>query len=124
MNAGESLLEIAEMLQAPVVSHRMGAGVVSDQHYLSQNLVGGHNLWADTDVVLAVGTRFQQQSMTWKLDDSIKVIRIDLDPVRLNQFERPEVGIVADADVALRELVWPCTRQTPDDHPGRTSWLV
>ena len=123
VNAGESLLEIAEMLQAPVVSHRMGAGVVSDQHYLSQNLVGGHNLWADTDVVLAVGTRFQQQSMTWKLDDSIKVIRIDLDPVRLNQFERPEVGIVADADVALRELVVALHKTNPR-RPSREDELV
>ena len=105
VEAGESLLEIAEMLQAPVVSHRMGAGIVSDHHYLSQNLVGGYRLWADTDVVLAVGTRFQQQYMTWKVDPSIKVIRIDLDPVRLTQFARPAVGIVADADDALRQLV-------------------
>ena len=105
VDAGEALLEIAEMLQAPVVSHRMGSGVVSDRHYLSQNLIGGYRLWADTDVVLAVGTRFQQQYMTWKVDDSIKVIRIDLDPVRLEQFQRPAVGIVGDADVALRQLI-------------------
>ena len=105
IGARESLLEVAEMLQAPVVSHRMGAGVVSDRHYLSQSLVGRHRLWADTDVVLAVGTRFQQQSMVWKLDDSIKVIRIDLDPVRIGQFQPPAVGIVADADQALRQLV-------------------
>lgn len=113
VGAGESLLEIAQMLQAPVVSHRMGAGVVSDRHYLSQNLVGGHRLWADTDVVLAVGTRFQQQSMVWKLDPAIKVIRIELDPVKLRQFERPAVGIVADADDALRQLQTALVKTNP-----------
>ena len=113
IGAGEPLLEVAEMLQAPVVSHRMGAGVVSDRHYLSQNLVGGYRLWADTDVVLAVGTRFQEQSMTWKVDDSIAVIRIDLDPVRINQFQRPAVGIVADAGQALRQLVEALRKTNP-----------
>jgi acetolactate synthase-1/2/3 large subunit len=104
VHAGEALLEVAEMLQAPVVSHRMGKGVVSDRHYLSQSLPAGHRLWPHVDVVLAVGTRMQHQCMTWGLDDDIKVVRIDLEPSQMHRFGKPAVGLVADARAALNRL--------------------
>ena len=104
VDAGEALLEVAELLQAPVVSHRMGKGVVSDRHYLSQSLPAGHRLWPNVDVVLAVGTRMQQQCMTWGLDDDIKVVRIDLEPSQMHRFGKPAVGLVADARATLTKL--------------------
>ena len=104
VDAGQALLEVAEMLQAPVVSHRMGKGIVTDRHYLSQSLPAGHRLWPNIDVVLAVGTRMQHQSMSWGLDDGIKVVRIDLDPAQMHRFGKPAVGLVADAKQALTRL--------------------
>ena len=43
--AGAELLAVAEKLQAPVVTYTGGKGIVSDRHYLAQNLLAGHDLW-------------------------------------------------------------------------------
>ena len=59
---------------------------------------------AATDVVLAVGTRFNQPQTRWGLDGDIKVIRIDIDPVEITRVARPTIGIVADAKEALAAL--------------------
>ena len=102
--ASAEVLAVAEQLQAPVVTYTGGKGIVSDRHYLAQNLLAGHDLWRTADVVLAVGTRFNQPQTRWGLDGDIKVIRIDLDPVEITRVARPAIGIVADAKDALAAL--------------------
>jgi acetolactate synthase-1/2/3 large subunit len=103
-DAADEVLAVAEQLQAPVVTYTGGKGIVSDRHYLAQNLLAGHELWRTVDVVLAVGTRFNQPQTRWGLDGDIKVIRIDLDPVEITRVARPAIGIVADAKEALAAL--------------------
>ena len=105
LHAGEELLALAEMLQAPVVSYRMGRGIIDDRHYLSHTQGVGHRLWAEADVVLGVGTRMQQYLMAWGTDKDLKIIRIDLDHTRMHRMGRPDVGIIADAKQALTDLV-------------------
>lgn len=102
--AGEAVLEIAEMLQAPVVSNRQGRGVVSDKHYLSVTQMAGHRLWEKTDAVLAVGTRLQQHRMVWGVDADLPIVRIDIDPTQMHRLGAPRIGIVADAREALTQL--------------------
>jgi acetolactate synthase-1/2/3 large subunit len=102
--AGPEVLALAERLQAPVTTYTGGKGIVSDRHYLAQNLLAGLELWQTADVVLAVGTRFNQPQTRWGLDSDIKVIRIDLDPVEINRIARPTIGIVGDAKSALAAL--------------------
>ena len=68
LDAGPELLAIAEALQAPVVAHRMGLGALDGRHPLSVNGFLGYRLWAEADVVLAVGTRLQLQLMQWGTD--------------------------------------------------------
>jgi acetolactate synthase-1/2/3 large subunit len=107
-DASAEVLAIAEMLQAPVVAVTHGKGVVSDTHYLGLHGPGGHRLWAEADVVLAIGTRMQRPLTAWGTDDALKIIRIDVDPVELNRIQSPTLGIVAEARaalVALREVL-------------------
>src|SRR6266699_5837707 len=94
--AGAEVLALAERLQAPVTTYTGGKGILSDRHYLAQNLLAGPELWRGADVVLAVGTRFNQPLTRWGLDRDIKVIRIDIDPIEINRVARPAIGIVAD----------------------------
>ncbi len=105
VGAEAELLVLAEMLQAPVVSHRAGRGRVSDRHYLGQTQMAGARLWPAADVILALGTRLQHQRMSWRLADGQKLIRLDIDPTEINRMSRPAVGIVADARQALGQLV-------------------
>ena len=103
-DAGPELLALAEMLQAPVIANSSGKGVLSDKHYLSLPGPGGNRLWAQADVVLAVGTRAQQPLQQWG-SGALKLIRIDIDPVELRRIMPPTVGLVSDAKASLSALV-------------------
>jgi acetolactate synthase-1/2/3 large subunit len=105
MEAGGEIVALAERLQAPVVTYTGGKGVVSDRHYLAQNLLAGHELWKTADVVLAVGTRLNQPQTRWGFDANIKLIRVDLDPVEITRIVKPAIGIVADAKEAAAALL-------------------
>ncbi len=105
MDAVEEIAGIAEMLQAPVITTRSGRGVMSSRHYLGHTMPAGHRMWADADVVLAVGTRLQIPQMSWGLDDGLKILRVDIDPEEHDRVAPPAVGIVADAREAVRALI-------------------
>jgi acetolactate synthase-1/2/3 large subunit len=102
--AGEYLLKVAEMLEAPVVTGRMGQGVIDARHRLSVTSLAGYRFWSEADVVLAVGTRLQPQQMNWGMDDELKIIRIDIDSEELDRQRKPEIGIVGDATATLTAL--------------------
>ncbi len=105
VEAREEVAALAELLQAPVVSSRMGRGVLSSRHPLSHSMPVAYKLWPQVDVVLAVGSRMQIPLMHWGVDDALKVIRIDIDPEEPARVSAPAEAIVADARDALRELI-------------------
>ena len=104
MEASEQVLEVAERLQAPVVSFRAGKGIVSDDNYLSANFPMGHRLWGEADAVLAVGTRLHWPLVMWGKDDDLKLVRVDIDPTQVTRICQPEVGIVGDAAQVLAAI--------------------
>jgi len=105
VDAGGEVLAIAQILQMPVVSFTGGKGIVSDRHYLAQSALAGHQLWRETDVVLAVGTRLHQPQLRWGVDRDLKLIHIDIDPVEITRYFKPALGIVADAKAGLAALL-------------------
>ncbi len=48
IGASEEVLELAKLIQAPVVSFRGGRGIVSDESPYGLNCVAGYKLWART----------------------------------------------------------------------------
>ena len=102
--AEAELLQVAEMLQAPVMMSRNGSGAVSARHYLGLSELAGHRLWPEVDVALAVGTRLYGQYRDWGIDDELKLIRIDIDPSEIDRNGKPTIGISADAKLALTAL--------------------
>jgi acetolactate synthase-1/2/3 large subunit len=111
--AAEEATALAEMLEMPVVSNIGGKGILSDRHYLAQNLIAGHHLWREADVVLAVGTRFNQPQLRWGFDGELKLIRVDIDPREIARIQKPALGIVADARLTLAALVAAVGRRAP-----------
>ncbi|MBX9943832.1 MAG: acetolactate synthase [Reyranella sp.] len=103
-HAGEAVRRIAEMVEAPVMTGRMGQGVLDARHRLSVTMPAGYRFWGEADVVLAVGTRLQPQQQNWGLDDALKIIRIDIDSEELDRQRRPDIGIVGDAAATLAAL--------------------
>lgn len=104
VDRGAEIKRLAEMLSAPVVSFRNGKGILDARHPLACGMPDGHALWAETDAVLAVGTRLQPQQMIWGTDDAISIVRIDIDPEELGRNGAPEVAIEGDARDALPRL--------------------
>jgi acetolactate synthase I/II/III large subunit len=103
--AGSELLEIAQALQAPVTTLWSGKGIIDERHYLSLPYPAGHKCWETTDVVLAIGTRLKFPQLYWGLADDLKIIRIDIDENEIDRIASPEIGIVADAGAALKQLI-------------------
>jgi acetolactate synthase I/II/III large subunit len=105
VDAGAEVLELATMLQAPVVALRNGRGVVSEANELGLSIAAGHQLWSQTDTMIAIGTRLEIVEWRWGfLPDGLKRIRIDIDPAEMRRYPC-EVNIVADAAVATRALL-------------------
>jgi len=104
-DAARPLLELAEAIQAPVVSFRSGRGVVSDRHYLAQVLPAGHELWKTADLVIGIGTRMEQQLLHWRTTPGMKVIRIDIDANEFDRIQPPAVAIHGDARDAIEALL-------------------
>ena len=105
VEAGAEIQQLAELLQAPVVSQRGGRGILSDRHYLSHTFPAGHRLWPEVDVALAIGTRFKYPRMHWGMDANLKVIHIDIDPTEINRWSQPTVGILGDAKASTAALL-------------------
>ena len=106
--ASSQLLELAENLQAPVMTTQQAKGVLPEDHYLSvgvnySGLGPAYAVVPESDVILAVGTRFLINNL--KLSASQKVIQIDIDRDEIGRNHPIEVGLEADAKEALGQLV-------------------
>jgi 5-guanidino-2-oxopentanoate decarboxylase len=100
--AAASLLAIAEQLQAPVISTSNGKGVIPDSHPLhlagSLNKPEVHDLIENADRVLVVGSELAESGncvKTMSLEN--KLLRIDIDPAKLDDKYPALVAINADA---------------------------
>ncbi len=130
LEAGAEVIQIAEMLEAPVSSYRRGRGVVPSSHRLAVDMPVGHRLWKDADAVLAVGTRFFIQNGNWGIDSNLKVVRLDIDPDEHERYARPDVALVGDAAPQLRALIAALRRHNRPRHSraqelqGHRAWLA
>ncbi len=64
-DASDAILELAELLDAPVVGFRSGRGIVSDAHELGVNIAAAWRLWPKIDVMLGIGTRLEVPGWRW-----------------------------------------------------------
>lgn len=104
MDAGREVLELAELLDAPVVAFRSGRGVVSNAHELGLTIAAAYNLWPQTDLMIGIGTRLEVPCWRWPYRPAgQKVIRIDIDPAEMRRFT-PDAAIVGDAVSATAGL--------------------
>jgi acetolactate synthase-1/2/3 large subunit len=109
-NASTELLQLAELLMMPVATTFMGKSCFPENHPLSMGNIGMHgtqlanNVILEADVLLAVGTRFQDRS-TGTLDTfcpDATIIHIDIDAAEIGKNVDVEVPIVADAKTTLK----------------------
>jgi acetolactate synthase I/II/III large subunit len=105
-NASQEVTALAEMLQAPVLcGFRRGQGVLDSRNPFSVTLPLGHELWAEADVVLAVGTRLFFQHTMWGVDDDLAIVAVNADPEEPAKHRPPAVALIGDAAPILRRLI-------------------
>ncbi|MGB0606833.1 MAG: thiamine pyrophosphate-dependent enzyme [Paracoccaceae bacterium] len=103
--AADEITQLARTLEAPVTCFRSGRGIVDDDDYHAQVFPAGRRLWADADVVFAIGTRLKYPQLYWGLDQNIKIIRLDIDPKEITRYEKPAVFLQGDAKATLKALL-------------------
>jgi len=107
-NASQEFLELAEFIQAPVITTPQAKGILPEDHPLAVGahyaLVGpAHRVVPESDVILAVGTRLLIRNL--QIKDSQKLIHIDVDASVLGKNHKTSIGIEADAREALSQLL-------------------
>lgn len=108
------LVELAELLQLPVIPTLMGWGSLPDDHPLmvgmcglqTSHRYGNANLLA-SDFVLGIGNRWANRH-TGSVEvytRGRKFVHIDIEPTQIGRVFAPDYGIVSDAGAALALLV-------------------
>jgi acetolactate synthase-1/2/3 large subunit len=103
LDCAEDVRAIAEALDAPVLSFRMGRGVLDAGHPLEVRAPVGHRLWAEADAVLAVGTRGSTAFAAWGTA-GLRIVRVEADAEEIARFGGPDIALHGDARAILPAL--------------------
>lgn len=115
--AGPEVVELAELIGAPVATSFVAKGIISEDHPLSIGMVGwlGHPVAHEmirehADIVFAIGYRFSDEATSWWTEGRPYVkenrfIQLDIQQQELAKNYPVEVGLLGDAKASLRELI-------------------
>ncbi|GLY96677.1 glyoxylate carboligase [Actinoplanes sp. NBRC 103695] len=130
-DAAVELRDLAEHLRVPVQVTLMGKGALDDDHPLHAGMTGiqtsqryGNASFLESDLVLAVGARFGDRH-TGALDvyrGDRKFIHVDVEPTQIGKVFGPDLGVVSDARIFLRELLAAARRRQASC--GTKAWLA
>ncbi len=127
--ASAELVELAEIMGAPVVTSLMGKGAIPEDHPLSLGMLGMHGRMAanlavtNCDVLLGVGVRFSDRA-TGDLRyfaSKARIIHLDLDPVEIGKSVRVDMPVVGDAKHSLAAIIKGLKAQSR--HGNTSAWL-
>src|SRR5574344_29450 len=121
--ASRQVRELAEKLNAPVVSTLLGLGTFPTTHPLSLGMLGMHGtVYAnkavlECDLILSIGSRWDDR-ITGKLEefckDAVKM-HIDIDPAEEGKVLMPDVFMCGDAKLVLEQLLPQVSRLDTED---------
>jgi tartronate-semialdehyde synthase len=128
--ASQQFVELAEYLQIPVIPTYMAEGGIAFDHPLfggrvglQTNTRGGNKLFLESDLVLAIGARFAERH-TGDLAvyrGERKFIHVDIEPTVIGKVFPADLGIVADAKLAIEGLTRVAKEMTTERSPGEWS---
>jgi len=128
--AHAEVLQLAERLDAPVFTTAPGKRAVPEDHPLAiGNRWTGEpelkQLLAESDVLLAVGTRFGAQDTTrWQLELPKTVIHIDVDAGELSRNVPAELALEGDARTVLAQLLHALEETRTTSRPSQRGKLA
>ncbi|WP_210520566.1 ubiquinone-dependent pyruvate dehydrogenase [Hymenobacter terricola] len=118
-NAHSELLQVAEMLQAPVVHALRGKEFVEPNNPFDVGMTGllgmpaGYHALMDARVILMLGTDFPYRQF---YPEKARVVQVDTRPENIGRRTRVEIGLVGDVAETLRALLPYLTVHTDSAH--------
>ena len=133
-DASALLVELAELLDVPVIPTLMAWGAIPDDHRLMAGMAGlqtshrhGNATLLASDFVLGIGNRWANRH-TGGLDvyrAGRTFVHIDVEPTQIGRVFPPDYGITSDAGAALELLVEVAReRQAAGELADRTAWVA
>ncbi|MEN9517081.1 MAG: hypothetical protein RLZZ159_947 [Actinomycetota bacterium] len=129
-NASKELLQLAELVGAPVVTTLMARGAFPDSHALHLGMPGMHGTVAavtalqKADLLITLGARFDDR-VTGKLSSfavNAKVIHADIDPAEIGKNRYADVPIIGDLGPTIRALIPAVQAEFKKNQPDLTTW--
>ena len=111
--ASKELLELVDLVGAPVVTTLMARGAFPDSHENNLGMPGMHGTvpavlaLQESDLLITLGARFDDR-VTGKASlfaPNAKVIHVDIDPAEIGKIRAAEVPIVGDLKDVIADLV-------------------
>jgi acetolactate synthase-1/2/3 large subunit len=130
-NATRELLQLAELLGAPVVTTLMARGAFPDSHPLHLGMPGMHGTVAavtglqKADLLITLGARFDDR-VTGKLStfaQNAKVIHADIDPAEIGKNRYADVAVIGDVRETIKALIPALTATLAKGRADISPWL-
>ncbi|CAB4759285.1 unannotated protein [freshwater metagenome] len=130
-NASRELMELAQLLGAPVVTTLMARGAFPDSHPLNLGMPGMHGTVAavtalqKSDLLITLGARFDDR-VTGKLSSfavHAKVIHADVDPAEIGKNRFADVAVLGDLKHTIAALIPAVKVALGKNRPDLTAWL-
>ncbi len=108
--ASAALTQLAERLDAPVLTTVDGRGSIPEDHPLAignyYQSAGIYQAIADADLTIAIGTKFAVgvDGQGAKFKPPGELLQIDIDPTMIGRTHRADVSMVADARLAIEAI--------------------
>jgi acetolactate synthase-1/2/3 large subunit len=122
--ATAELEQIAELIQAPVVTTWMGKGTFNESHELALGATAyepeSRELLSKADLLLAVGTSFNPGESLRNPDLPSQLIQVDTDPARIGERFPVRLGINGDARGVLSAIIEPLKARLA----AKAAWAV
>jgi acetolactate synthase-1/2/3 large subunit len=131
-NAARELLELAQLLGAPVVTTLMARGAFPDSHPLHLGMPGMHGTVAavtglqKADLLITLGARFDDR-VTGKLStfaQNAKVIHADIDPAEIGKNRYADVAVIGDVRETIKALIPALTAALAKGRADISPWLA
>lgn len=132
--SSEELMNLSNLINAPVTTTLMGKGSFPEDHPLSLGMLGMHgrkvaNLVVDEcDCLIVIGCRFSDRTTgnVEQFAPNAQIIHIDVDPAEIGKNIQVDLPIVGDAKIVLNNLIRTISklkeREAPPAKGSSPSW--
>ena len=131
-NASKELMQLAELVGAPVVTTLMALGSFPDSHPQHLGMPGMHGTVAavtslqKADLLITLGARFDDR-VTGKLSSfavNAKVIHADIDPAEIGKNRFADVPVVGDLKRTIAALIPAVKAEFAKNQPDLSPWIA